>query len=123
MPAFKLAILYVADPIGSATFFHDLLGKPPVEATATFAMLPLHDGVMLGLWQRDGVRPPVTAATGGHELCFMVGTGDELDATHRDWIKRGVTIVQAPEVMDFGRTFTATDPDGNRLRVFAPAAS
>jgi hypothetical protein len=25
--------------------------------------------------------------------------------------------------MDFGRTFVALDPDGHRLRVFAPAAS
>jgi hypothetical protein len=29
--------------------------------------------------------------------------------------------VQPPTDMDFGRTFVALDPDGDRLRVFAPA--
>jgi hypothetical protein len=28
--------------------------------------------------------------------------------------------VQSPIAMDFGFTFTAVDPDGHRLRVFAP---
>jgi hypothetical protein len=29
-------------------------------------------------------------------------------------------ILQPPTEMDFGRTFTAADPDGHRLRVFKP---
>jgi hypothetical protein len=29
-------------------------------------------------------------------------------------------IAQAPTAMDFGMTFVALDPDGHRLRVFAP---
>jgi catechol 2,3-dioxygenase-like lactoylglutathione lyase family enzyme len=29
---------------------------------------------------------------------------------------------QSPTELDFGRTFVALDPDGHRLRVFAPAA-
>jgi predicted enzyme related to lactoylglutathione lyase len=32
----------------------------------------------------------------------------------------GVAIAQKPVEMDFGYTFTALDPDGHRLRVFAP---
>ncbi len=30
-------------------------------------------------------------------------------------------IAQPPTAMDFGLTFVALDPDGHRLRVFAPA--
>lgn len=39
---------------------------------------------------------------------------------HDDWKKRGLIIIQPPTVMDFGSNFVAVDPDGHRLRVFAP---
>jgi hypothetical protein len=32
-----------------------------------------------------------------------------------------VSIIQEPTDMDFGRTFVGLDPDGHRVRVFAPA--
>ena len=35
--------------------------------------------------------------------------------------KRGIEILQKPTRMDFGFTFVGLDPDGHRLRVFAPA--
>jgi len=38
------------------------------------------------------------------------------------WTKRGLAIAQEPTKMNFGFTFTALDPDGHRLRVYAPAA-
>jgi predicted enzyme related to lactoylglutathione lyase len=41
---------------------------------------------------------------------------------HAEWKRRGLTIVQAPTRLDFGTTFVAVDPDGHRLRVFAPEA-
>ena len=62
---------------------------------------------------------PVATPTGGSEIAFMVA---DVDAVHTDWLSRGLTILQAPTDMDFGRTFVAVDPDGHRLRVFAPAA-
>ena len=37
-------------------------------------------------------------------------------------IDRGVKIAQAPTRMDFGYTFLGLDPDGHRVRVFAPGA-
>ena len=33
-----------------------------------------------------------------------------------------LAIAQAPATLDFGHTFVALDPDGHRLRVFAPGA-
>ena len=117
MPDFSFILLPVADPIASAAFYERLLGRPPVEAAPTFAMLPLREGVMLGLWQRDGVLPPPGAAPGGSEVAFIAA---DVDATHADWVAKGTTILQAPTDMDFGRTFTAADPDGHRLRVFKP---
>ena len=114
---FGFILLPVADPIASAAFYERLLGRPPVEAAPTFAMLLLREGVMLGLWQRDGVLPTPGAAPGGSEVAFISA---DVDATHADWVAKGTTILQTPTDMDFGRTFTAADPDGHRLRVSKP---
>ena len=44
-----------------------------------------------------------------------------VDAIHSDWLHRGVQIAQNPTDLDFGHAFLALDPDGHRLRVFAPS--
>ena len=82
-------------------------------------MLPLREGVMLGLWSRHTVAPAAAAAGGGTEIALAVESFDAVDALHADWSGRGLAIAQAPTVMDFGRTFVALDPDGHRLRVMA----
>lgn len=118
MPDLSLAILYVDNPAASAAFYADLFGRPPVEASPTFAMFSLPGGVGIGLWSRHTVEPGATAAGGGGELAF---TAEDVDAVHADWEGRGLTIAQPPTDLDFGRTFVALDPDGHRLRVFSPA--
>jgi catechol 2,3-dioxygenase-like lactoylglutathione lyase family enzyme len=122
MPEMNFAILYVDDATASATFYADLLGRPPVEASPTFAMFAMSSGVMLGLWSRQGVAPAPTAAAGGSEIAFAVDDAARVRALHADWRRRGLPIAQEPTAMDFGHTFVALDPDGHRLRVFAPAA-
>ena len=57
---------------------------------------------------------------GATELAFTVLDAQALADRYRDWSLRGLPILQAPIDMDFGRTFVALDPDGHRLRVFAP---
>ncbi|MER2606514.1 MAG: VOC family protein [Siculibacillus sp.] len=114
-------ILYVADPRASAAFWSRLTGRPVLEEADTFAMLGLREGVMLGLWRREGVVPAASASGGGMEICWPVGSAEVVDATHARWAAMGLTILQSPCEMDFGRTFTAADPDGHRLRVFCPA--
>ena len=117
----NFVILYVDSPAASADFYADLLGRPPVEASPTFAMFALHPHVMLGLWSRSTVAPAAGAQPGSGEIAFTAAGADEVDATHAQWRKRGLAVVQPPTDMDFGRTFVALDPDGHRLRVFAPA--
>jgi catechol 2,3-dioxygenase-like lactoylglutathione lyase family enzyme len=119
MPDFNFLVLYVDDPAPSAAFYSDLLAAPIVEQSATFAMLPLRDGVMLGLWSRHTVEPKSAAAAGASEVAFAVADAAAVESIHADWKRRGLTIVQAPSRMDFGTTFVAVDPDGHRLRVFA----
>lgn len=120
MPKFNFVLLYVTDPLASAEFYSKLLGRPPVEAASTFATLKLHDDVMLGLWLRRDVMPRPVASPGGSEIAFAVADADEVRATHRRWVEQRLGIVQPPTEMDFGHTFVALDPDGNRIRVFAP---
>jgi catechol 2,3-dioxygenase-like lactoylglutathione lyase family enzyme len=123
MVDFSFVLLYVDNPPTSARFYADLIGLPILEQSPTFAMLPLRDGVMLGLWSRDTVEPKAASKAGAGEVAFTVADATVVNATHADWLKRGLTIAQAPTQMDFGHTFVALDPDGHRLRVFArPAA-
>jgi catechol 2,3-dioxygenase-like lactoylglutathione lyase family enzyme len=113
-------ILYVDSPLASARFYADLLGCEPLDSSATFAMFALPSGIMLGLWSRHTVEPAAGAAGGGAEIAMTVADAAAVDATHADWAARGLAILQAPTDLDFGRTFVALDPDGHRLRVFAP---
>jgi len=118
----NFVILYVKDTSASAAFYADVLGRAPAEASPTFAMFALSSGVMLGLWMRDNVAPAADAAAGGAELAISVPNADAVRAAHTDWSRRKLKIAQPPTAMDFGYTFVALDPDGHRLRVFAPAA-
>jgi catechol 2,3-dioxygenase-like lactoylglutathione lyase family enzyme len=116
-------ILYVDNPPASTAFYQDLLGKPPVDASPGFALFALDSGVMLGLWARAAVHPPVSTPGIEGEIAFKVDDSAAVDKTHAGWRSRGVNIVQPPNDLDFGRSFTALDPDGHRLRVFAPPAA
>lgn len=115
-------LLYVDNPEASSNFYSDLLQRRPVEASSTFVLFALDSGLMLGLWSRHAVQPGATALGGGAELAFPVESDAAVNATFADWKGRGLTILQEPTVMDFGRTFVALDPDNHRLRVFASSA-
>jgi len=123
MPNFGFVLLYVENPPASASFYADLLGRPVIESSPTFAMLPLSEGVMLGLWSRKTVEPAATAQAGASEVAFTVEDVAAVRAMFADWKQRGLPILQEPVQMDFGHTFVASDPDGHRLRVFVPGAA
>lgn len=113
-------ILYVNDPVASAALYAQLLDSQPVEASPTFAMFALESGVMLGLWSRQTVKPAAQGSGASCEVAFAVDSKEAVLAMHEGWKARGLPIAQAPVDLDFGFTFVATDPDGHRLRVFAP---
>jgi predicted enzyme related to lactoylglutathione lyase len=120
MPQFSFLLLYVDNPPASAAFYAGLLGIPPVETSDTFCMLPAAPGVMLGLWSKHSVAPAATPP-GGCEFALTVADAGEVETTFTSWMARGLKIAQKPCKMDFGYTFVALDPDGHRIRVFAPA--
>ena len=123
MPNFSFLLLHVENHAASAAFYNELLDIPIIERKADFAMLPLRDGVMLGLWDRETVEPKSTGQSGASEVAFVVADANTVETTHADWERRGLRIIQAPTRMSFGTTFVALDPDGHRLRVFAPDAA
>jgi catechol 2,3-dioxygenase-like lactoylglutathione lyase family enzyme len=110
-------LLYVADMTASRAFYDALLGQQAVEAAPTFSLYVLPNGWKFALWTKDGVIPAATAP-GGSEIGFPLDSDAEVNAAAEEWAGRGVEIIQPPMEADFGRTFTAVDPDGHRLRVF-----
>lgn len=113
-------LLHVESPAASAAFYADLLGKEPLELSPTFAMFALPSGAKLGLWSRHTVEPAATVTGGAAEIAMVVRDTEAVDTICADWRERGIVILQEPTDLDFGRTFTARDPDGHRLRVFHP---
>lgn len=118
MPVPNFVILYVDSPARSADFYAKLFDRPPVENSPTFAMFVLDGGYRIGLWSRHTVSPAASATGGGAELVFAEGSDTAVDARHGEWAAAGMAILQAPVDAEFGRTFTAADPDGHRLRVY-----
>ncbi|HEV2600661.1 MAG TPA: VOC family protein [Candidatus Babeliales bacterium] len=114
-PNLSYVLLFVENPIESAHFYKKLFGFEPVELQPTFSMFALPNGVMLGLWSRYTAEPLVTATPGAAEICFST---EDVDALYEDWGNKGITMIQKPTDMDFGRTFVALDLDGHRIRAF-----
>lgn len=117
----NIILLYVTNPEASARFYAEVLGREPVEASPTFVLFILPSGLALGLWGRDGVEPAPKTSGGGSEIGFKVTGAAAVDAAHAEWRAKGAAIAMAPTDLDFGRSFVALDPDGHRLRVYAPA--
>lgn len=110
-------LLYVDDAPRSRDFYADLFGQRPVEDSETFVLFVLPNGLKFGLWKNSGVVPAANRP-GGFELGLPVDSRHEVDQVAGAWQAKGIEILQEPQDMDFGRTFTALDPDGHRLRVF-----
>jgi predicted enzyme related to lactoylglutathione lyase len=116
-------LLYVEDVARSAAFYSHHLEKPIVESSGNFAMIPVAPGLMLGLWRRSEVAPKAAGGPGAAEIAVTLADAAAVEAAHVRWSAQGTPIAQSPTAMDFGYTFVALDPDGHRLRVFAPASA
>jgi len=115
-----LTILYVASVPASTAFYETALGVPPLETMPGFAMFPLSEGSMLGLWQRDMVHPPAIGPSAGFELVLEHADLAALEAFLASCRKAGAGLIQDIVKVDFGTTFCAVDPDGHRLRGLVP---
>lgn len=112
-------LLHVADPMVSADVYAALLGAKPVETSPTFVLFVFEGGIKLGLWKTDTVIPASSGTPGAIEIGFPVATPADLDEMQARAVAAGLTVVQAPTDLDFGRSLTLADPDGHRLRFFS----
>ncbi|MCD8524150.1 MAG: VOC family protein [Saccharospirillaceae bacterium] len=121
----NLVILYVNDARRSAGFYARLLDWEAVEATADFALFAPTPAFRLGVWSRHEVQPKVsgTPFSGGGEIAIPVADAAQVDRLYADWSAQQVAVAQPPVMMDFGYTFTVLDPDGHRLRIYAPSGT
>jgi catechol 2,3-dioxygenase-like lactoylglutathione lyase family enzyme len=120
MPTPNMILLFVKSPQDSVKFYRDTLDLKAIEDSPTFAMLPLNDSTMLGLWAAAGAQPKVTASPGAMEIGIQVEDRESVDRLCADWKTKSVMIAQSPTKLDFGYTFVGLDPDGHRIRVFTP---
>lgn len=122
-PKLDWVLLFVDDTQKSAAFYSRLLGQqpmPPPKSPTEFVMFPQPSGWTLGLWHKSEAVPNA-GAPGGSEISVTEDSADAVRERHAQWVSDKVQIVQNPTTLDFGTTFTALDPDGHRIRVFAPA--
>lgn len=117
LPQLNFVMLFVEDPIKSSVFYRCLLNTEAIEESATFAMIALGNGIMLGLWSPKTANPPDSVHGGGSEIVFCE---QDVDGLYDKWLRLGVFMAMPPTDMEFGRTFVALDPDGHRIRVYAP---
>lgn len=116
----NLLLLYVADPLSSASFYEALFARPPTAAFPTYVAFSFDNGFTVGLWS-TGARDFVSSGSGHRsELSFMVADSQEVLNLHERWQRTGVVIEQPPHEAVFGLTFVALDPDGHRIRVCIP---
>jgi len=115
--------LYSADPEASGRFYGALFSVTPAFSSPTFVIMALSSGFTIGFWRTGDVRPPAQASGGGCELAFKVANSAQVDGLHADWSAAGTEIAHPPVEAGFGYSFLALDPDGHRLRVYAPQSA
>jgi predicted enzyme related to lactoylglutathione lyase len=114
----NLIILYVDNPVNSASFYSNLLESTPTEYHPTFVSFTLTSGLILGLWSKHTAEPTPLFTGGGSELSFSVPDEKAVYAIYEKWTQKGGRVAQKPTLMDFGYTCVVLDPDGHRLRIY-----
>ena len=117
MPAPNLFLIYVTDVERATEFYSDLFDIHPVMTTPRYVAFEIAPGVLFSLW--IGAADAISAATSRtSEVGLMIPASKEsVDAVYKEWVAKGVTVVEEPHNDVFGRTFMISDPDGNLIRV------
>lgn len=116
----NLFLLYVDDPLASATFYEKRFGIAPAARFPTYVAFAFPNGLNLGLWSTRA-RNFVSGGAGHRsEMAFMLADEASVQRLHDEWLRDGVRIEQPLQRAVFGLTFVALDPDGHRIRVCLP---
>ena len=110
-------VLHVNDLTLTSPFYQDLLGITPEEASPTFHAFKLSNGMSLALKAQHSVEPPAEGKNGNCELAFTLDDNQKVDDLFAAWQAKEINIIMPPNIVPYGYTFVAADPDGNRLRI------
>jgi predicted enzyme related to lactoylglutathione lyase len=111
----NIVIVRVTDIVQARAFYGDTLGFALVsEGPGFFSVEPF-----AGKGASLGVGVGESASKGGAEVWWCV---DDADAFHAALVARGVRITLEPTDRPFGRAVGFTDPEGNQLYAYRPAA-
>jgi predicted enzyme related to lactoylglutathione lyase len=102
----NLVIFHVSNIEATLPFYTEKLGLTIASQAPTFVQFGGNGGAGLALSQEQ----PLPG--GGVEAWWFVA---DVDALHDSYAARGVAITSPLTDMPFGRTFSASDPDGNKL--------
>lgn len=114
--------LFVSDIQKSAAFYNELLDVKPVGEESTYVMYAWPSGFRFGLWSKADVKPAATSDVMGGEISVTLPDFGAVDTQAAALKDKGHTFLQDVTDMEFGRTFVVADPDGNRVRWYAPRA-
>jgi predicted enzyme related to lactoylglutathione lyase len=120
MCAPNLILLYVDDPLASATFYEKLFETAPAARFPTYVAFSFPNGLTVGLWSTQAKNFASSGSGHRSELAFIVPDERSVRRLHDRWVEAAVAIEQPLHEAVFGWTFVATDPDGHRLRVCTP---
>ena len=110
-------VFYVNNPKSSGEFYAKLFEGELQYASDNYTIVMLKNGLKLGFWSNQDVRPQSDGVPGSTELFVTVDDQDAVERYFSLWKQWHVDILQEPTDMGFGYTFLGRCPDGNRLRV------
>jgi predicted enzyme related to lactoylglutathione lyase len=106
----RFLIVFTHDIERLKGFYRDIMGFDVRSETPFFVSFATGEAILSLL----AVRP---AQTRELELCFH---SDDLDADLRHLKSRGVTFLNEPRTLEFGRVVHARDPEGNLISLLQP---
>lgn len=113
----NLFLFYVRDIEAASAFYNNLFEIEPVFTSPRYVAFEAAPGVLFSLWSgsNEHARPSTPRTS---EIGLMIpGPASAINEMYTSWVSKGVRIVEEPHDEVFGRTFVASDPDGNLIRV------
>lgn len=117
MSAPNLFLIYVSDAERSTAFYSDLFDIEPTFTSPRYVAFEVAPGVLFAIWtgHNDNTTPDTPRTS---EIGLMIpGPASAIDDIYREWVAKGVRMIEEPHDDVFGRTFVIADPDGNLIRV------
>jgi len=113
----NFVMIHVQDMTAARAFYTEQLGLTVADENPAFIQFAQPGGQ--GATFAIGVAENATPLNEGTELWWFT---DDADAEYAALVARGVTVVEEPHDMPFGRTFAIKDTADNTISFLTPGA-